>query len=105
MPRSPHPDLARRSHALLAARRLFLVAWLACARSRPPIGLRNAVIDSAPDAAPRQKQAVKMLVEEVEKRTNIHWPQMSAWPTTNVPVIVVGLKSALREFAGPHAEG
>ena len=45
-----------------------------------------------------------MLVEEAEKRTNIRWPQMTAWPTTNVPVIAVGLKSALREFAGPHAE-
>ena len=46
-----------------------------------------------------------MLVEEAEKRTRIHWPQMTAWPTTNVPVIAVGLKSALREFAGPYAEG
>jgi hypothetical protein len=46
-----------------------------------------------------------MLVEEAEKRTRIHWPQMTAWPTTNVPVIAVGLKSALPEFTGPHAEG
>jgi len=30
---------------------------------------------------------------------------MTAWPTTNVPVIAVGLKSALREIAGPYAEG
>ena len=65
MPRSPHPDLARRSHALLAARRLFLVAWLVCAISGHALDLRNAVIVSAPDATPRQKQAVKMLVEEV----------------------------------------
>jgi hypothetical protein len=46
-----------------------------------------------------------MLVEEAEKRTRIHWPQTTAWPTTNIPVITVGLKSALREFAGPYAEG
>ena len=46
-----------------------------------------------------------MLVEEAEKRTSIRWPQMTAWPTTNVPVIALGLKSALREFTGPHAEG
>ena len=45
-----------------------------------------------------------MLVEEAEKRTRIHWPQMTAWPTTNVPVIAVGLKSALPEFTGPHAD-
>ena len=46
-----------------------------------------------------------MLVEEAEKRASIRWPQMTAWPTTNVPVIALGLKSALREFTGPHAEG
>ena len=46
-----------------------------------------------------------MLVEEVEKRTAIRWPQMTAWPTTNVPVLAIGLKSALREFTGPHAGG
>ena len=69
------------------------------------LDLRHAVIVSAPDAFPRQKQAVKMLVEEAEKRTGIHWLQMTAWPATNVPVIAVGLKAALREFTGPHAEG
>ena len=46
-----------------------------------------------------------MLVEEAEKRTRIRWPQMTAWPATNVPVIAVGLRSALRDFTGPHAEG
>ena len=56
------------------------------------LDLRNAVIVSAPDASPRQKQAVKMLVEEAEKRTRIRWPQMTAWPATNVPVIAVGLQ-------------
>jgi hypothetical protein len=68
------------------------------------LDLSNAVIVCAPDASPRQKQAVKMLVEEAEKRTRIHWPQMTAWPATNVTVIAVGLKSALHEFTGPYAE-
>jgi len=45
-----------------------------------------------------------MLVEEVEKRTNVRWPQMSTWPATNAPVIAVGLRSALREITGPHAD-
>ena len=78
------------------------LAWVLPARA---LDLRDAVIVFAPDASPRQKQAVKMLVEEAEKRTRIHWPQMTAWPTTNVPVIAVGLKSALREFAGPLRGG
>jgi hypothetical protein len=105
MSQSPYPNLIRHFHAPLAARLLILVACLGCAMSGRALDLRNAVIVSAPDATPRQKQAVKMLVEEAEKRTNIRWPQMTAWPTTNVPVIAVGLKSALREVAGPHADG
>ena len=104
MSRNPHPDLTRRSHSPLAARRLILFSCLGCAISGHALDLRNAVIVSAPDATPRQKQAVKMLVNEAEKRTNIRWPQMTAWPTTNVPVIAVGLRSAAREIAGPYAE-
>jgi hypothetical protein len=104
MSRNPHPDLTRRSHSPLAARRLILFSCLGCAISGHALDLRNAVIVSAPDATPRQKQAVKMLVEEAEKRTNIRWPQMTVWPTTNVPVIAVGLRSALREIAGPLAD-
>jgi hypothetical protein len=84
---------------------LALFVCLAWVIPSQALDLRNAVIVSAPDASPRQKQAVKMLVEEAEKRTNIRWPQMTAWPTTNVPVIAVGLKSALRDIAGPYAEG
>ncbi|MCX6924709.1 MAG: hypothetical protein NT154_16075 [Verrucomicrobia bacterium] len=89
----------------LVARSLVLFACLACVMPGHALDLRNAVIVSAPDASPRQMQAVKMLAEEAEKRTHIRWPQVTAWPTTNVAVIAVGLKSALREIAGPHAEG
>jgi hypothetical protein len=90
---------------MLAARLLVLFSCLGCVMSGHALDLRNAVIVCSPNASPRQKQAVKMLVEEAEKRTSIRWPQMTAWPTTNVPVIALGLKSALREFTGPHAEG
>src|ERR1035437_6250209 len=89
----------------LAACALVIFACLAFVITGRALDLSNAVIVCAPDASPRQKQAVKMLVEEAEKRTRIRWPQMTAWPTTNVPVIAVGLKSALPEFTGPHAEG
>ena len=104
----PHP--LSRSCSLKAelpslARLLVLLACLGWALPSRALDLSNAVVVCAPDASPRQKQAVKMLVEEAEKRTRIHWPQLTAWPTTNVPVIAVGLKSALRELAGPHAEG
>jgi hypothetical protein len=105
MSRSRHPHVTQRWCATLVVRLLVLFSCLGCVMSSRALDLRNAVIVSAPDASPRQKQAVKMLVEEAEKRTSIRWPQMTTWPTTNVPVIAVGLKSALREITGPHAEG
>jgi hypothetical protein len=89
----------------LTARLLVLLSCLGWVISARALDLSNAVVVCAPDASPRQKQAVKMLIEEAEKRTRIHWPQMTAWPTTNVPVIAVGLKSAVRDFAAPYAEG
>jgi len=89
---------------LLAARSVVFFSCLGCVISGRALDLRDAVVVSAPDASPRQKQAVTMLVEEAEKRTGIRWPQMTSWPATNGPVIAVGLKSALGEIAGPHAE-
>jgi hypothetical protein len=89
----------------LPMRSLVLFIGLSWAISGHALDLRNAVIVSAPDTSARQKQAVKMLVEEVEKRTNIRWPQVTEWPTTNVPVIAVGLSSAVHEIAGPFADG
>jgi hypothetical protein len=86
-------------------RSLVLFIGLSWAISGHALDLRNAVIVSAPDTSARQKQAVKMLVEVVEKRTNIRWPQVTEWPTTNVPVIAVGLSSAVHEIAGPFADG
>ena len=84
---------------------IFLALCLGFALPARALDLRSAVVVSAPDASPRQKQALRMLVEEAEKRTGIRWPQMTSWPASNVPVIAVGLKSALREFAGPYADG
>jgi len=98
-------NLAPRWPAMLCTRLLVLLPFLTCLLPARALELSNAVIVCAPGASPRQKQAVRMLVEEAEKRTRIRWPQMTAWPATNVPVIAIGLKSAVRDFAGPYAEG
>lgn len=36
-----------------------------------------------------------MLVEEVEKRTGIHWQVTTEWSSTETPVLIVGQRSAL----------
>jgi len=105
MSKNRQPNLKRRWQATRVLRALALAVCLGGAMSAHALDLRNAVVVSAPEASARQKQALTMLVEEAEKRTGIRWPQMTAWPASNVPVIAVGLKSALREFTGPQAEG
>jgi hypothetical protein len=53
-------------------------------------------------ASAREKNAVRMLVEEVEKRTQVHWSASDTWPEGPGPRIVVGSITALNAFEGPH---
>jgi len=66
--------------------------------------LKDAVVVSGPELSGAERQAVVMLVEEVEKRTGIRWPETTNWPAAAVPVVGVGLKSGVRSFAGGYAE-
>jgi hypothetical protein len=67
------------------------------------LDLSGAVVVSAADLPAREKKAVSMLVEEIEKRTQIVLANCNAWPSNNTPVIAVGLRSALENFAGGYA--
>src|SRR5262245_32921790 len=51
--------------------------------------------------APVQK-AVTMLVEEVAKRTQVHWDRTATWRSTDTPIIAVGPASALKEFSAKY---
>ncbi len=69
-----------------------------------PIDLTNGVVVAPGSLTGPEKQAVKMLVEEVEKRTRIRWPELTEWPAAAsraTPVIAVGPKSLLDAFGGP----
>src|SRR6266446_636227 len=66
--------------------------------------LKGAVVVSPPGLSGPEQKAVKMLVEEVEKRTRVRWPEMNAWPSSNAPVLVVGNRPALEQLAGPFAK-
>ncbi len=94
----PRYPLPRRLRLMLA-----LISGLGIAAPLAALDLQNAVVVTSPEASPRQKQAIRMLVEEVEKRTGILWPQLTAWPQSNAPVIAVGLEGAAGAFAGPYA--
>lgn len=68
------------------------------------VDLRNAVVVSPPTLSGPEKKAVKMLVEEVEKRSRVRWPETAAWPASNVPAIWVGNRAALAESGGLSAD-
>jgi len=79
---------------------LFLLAVL----SSQGMQLKDAVVILSPNISRQEKKAVEMLVEEVEKRTLVRWPQTTTWPDSDHPAIAVGLWSQLKQFAGPYAD-
>ena len=91
------------------ARQLALgvtVLWGVLARlaSAGTMDLKNAVIVSPTELSGREKKAVRMLIEEFEKRTHILLPTMTAWPSSNAPVIAVGNRATPQQFAGPYSK-
>src|SRR5436309_4056239 len=64
------------------------------------LDLNNAVVVTPANLAGPENRAISMLLNEVEKRTQIRWPTASDWPATARPIIAVGRTSALKEFAG-----
>lgn len=68
------------------------------------LNLSEAVVVSPPRLSKQEKKAISMLVEEVEKRSQIRWQWATEWPEAEVPVVVVGRAAALGNFASKYAE-
>src|SRR6266496_155968 len=68
------------------------------------LDLSKAVVVSPENLSGPEKKALSLLVEEVDKRTNIRWERASSWPSSPTPVIAVGPVWALNSFAGEFAE-
>ncbi len=80
----------------------LMVALVATMPARA-LDLRRAVVLAPAGLTGPEQRAVRMLVEEAEKRTHVRWSETNVWPGTNVPVIAVGSVSQLEQFAGPFA--
>ena len=81
----------------------FRVLFLLLVAGLPRVAaldLSRAVVVFPPDSSARERKAVTMLVEEVEKRTQIHWPTQTTWPATNQVVIAIGTRSSIKIFGG-----
>ena len=93
-----HEVMRLKSPAFLAC-----VVWLGLLPQAFSLDLTKAVVVSSPNLSGPEKKAVAMLIEEVEKRTQIRWANTSTWPSSDQPVVVVGPISLLNSVAGNYA--
>lgn len=91
---------ARRSPSLgfFAALAILLASF-----SAPALDLTRAVVLTPPRLSKSESNAVSMLIDEVEKRAGVRWPQATSWPGSNTAVVAVGPITALTDFCGPYA--
>ncbi len=60
------------------------------------LDLSGAVVVIAPGAGERERLAARVLVEEVQKRSQLSWAIRTQLPAPGVPAILVGLAESLR---------
>jgi hypothetical protein len=63
------------------------------------LDLRQAVVVAPQGLSGSERKAVTMLVEEVTRRTLIHWDVQPSWPERAGPVILVGSIAAMEPFS------
>ena len=78
-----------------ALRRCALFVFLAGPISCLAADLSKAVIVTPAQLMPRERKAVEMLVQEVEKRSKVRWPMTQEWPADGMPAVVVGTAGSL----------
>jgi len=75
--------------------RSLLLLFLICfsfnisAAEKSPLDFSNAVVVTSPEASAREKNAVRVLVEEVEKRTGLRWKVSTQYPKDVISTVVV----------------
>src|SRR5258705_12492546 len=68
------------------------------------VELSQSVVVAPARMSGQESNAVRMLIEEVEKRTQVRWTRSTTWPPAEQPVIALGPVSALKDFAGAFAD-
>jgi hypothetical protein len=76
-------------------------AWLGQAFA---LDLSQATVVAPANLSAPERKAVAMLIEEVDKRTQIRWATAFSRSAAATPVIAVGPAEELRSFAGEYAE-
>src|SRR5262249_18506161 len=83
---------------LSAALIAVAIATDATAARAAEIDLSRAVVVAPDGLAGPENQAVRVLVDEVRKRSRVGWDVVIRWPSAVVPVIAVGPARLLDSF-------
>jgi hypothetical protein len=75
------------------------------ASGAPLVDLTRAVVVTPPAMSLQERTAVRVLVEEIAKRTNLRLPVSAQWPAGSVPVIAVGPLASAAAWAGAGLRG
>lgn len=68
-----------------------------------PVALERAVILCGRNLPTPERKAIELLAGEVERRTQLRWPLVHAWPAAGTPVVAIGRSSEIAALAGAHA--
>jgi hypothetical protein len=69
------------------------------------LNLGRATVVTAATLGLQERTAVRVLIEEIEKRTTIRLPVSTQWPADTVPAIAVGLLTTSSTWANPGLRG
>ena len=69
------------------------------------LNLGRATVVTAATLGRQERTAVRVLIEEIEKRTTIRLPVSTQWPADTVPAIAVGLLTTSSTWASPGLRG
>ena len=69
------------------------------------VEITGATVVTPPNLSVQERTAVRVLVEEVAKRTNVRLPVATEWPDGAVPAIAVGPAATASKWAGAGLKG
>ena len=103
---APTPFAVRSRTPALRTLACVCCGWLLALSAARALDLSRAVIVAPRDLSRPERKAVTMLVEEIEKRTQLRLEVRDVWPAKTEPltVVAIGAAAAVQSFAGPYAD-
>jgi hypothetical protein len=78
---------------------VLLAMFAVASAAAQNLDLSTVTVVAPASLSPAEKKAVAMLVDEVHRRTQLHWPVSQSWPASG-PAIAVGTEASLLSVPG-----